>query len=148
MKKIYAILLVLAVLIAIGAYWLFSNAFSWANYTNELADQLSKALQANALTVEYNGEIHQIDSGSVDALLRILRRGASEVKDVKAPPETYDGKIIIHMDQTIINVYRPTKDVDEVVMERVVNGRSNCTSLKGYETFKWLLQATGFAEDA
>ena len=148
MKKVYAILIVLVLLIAAGAYWLFSNAFSWTNYTNELADHLNNALQQNALSAEYNGETHAIDSNHVDGLLRVLCRGASEVKDVKAPPATYDGKLILHIGDMTINVYRETKSVDEVVMERVENGRSNSTSLAGYEMFKWLLDATGFAEAA
>lgn len=148
MKKIYAILAALVLLIVVGAWWLFSNAFSWANYTNELADLLANALKQNALSAEYNGETHPIGSDSVDGVLRVLRRGASEVKSVQGPPETYDGKVTLRIGDTTLNIYRERKGVDRVVMERMANGRSSCTTLENYEMFKWILRATGFEEEA
>lgn len=146
MKKYYLVIIVLALLIILGAWWLFSNAFSWANYTNEIADRLSDALDAGKLSAEYEGETHNISSYEVDGLLRVLRRGSSAVKSEQAPPNTYDGLLTVYIGDATLNIYRENKAVDNVVIERIENGRSSYTSLAGYEMFKWMLDATGFTE--
>lgn len=144
MKRVYVLIAVLAIGIVAGAWYLFSHAFGTVNYENELAAYLSEGLQAGTLSAEYDGETHAITSETVDGLLRVLRRGASEAKRVGNPPEHFEGLIRISMGRMTLNLYLPSKDEDEVIMERVTDGRSVCTSLKGYDMFRWVLKATGF----
>ena len=146
MKRVYTLIAVLAIGIVAGAWYLFSHAFGTVNYENELAACLSEGLQAGTLSAEYEGETHAMTSETVDGLLRVLRRGASESLRAGNPPERFDGLIRISMGRMTLNLYRPSKDVDEVVMERAVGGRSVCTTLKGYDMFRWVLKATGFEE--
>lgn len=142
MKKVYALLGALVVLIAVGVWYVLSFGFERANFTSELAKYLNQGLEQQTLAAEYRGERFELDSGSVDGLLRVLQRGKTEYEDA-AMPAQYDDVIVLYLGDLTMRVYQPDEKIDTVVVERELRGRSIYQSLSGYKTSKWLKDTIG-----
>ena len=146
MKKIYLLLAVMIAAIIVAAVFLFGNSFRTVNYTSDLAAHLAGAVKAGTLRVAYGAQEKPLTDADVDGVLRVLRRGASEIQSVRGAPETYDGKIILYSGDLTLTMYQMDKNVDSVIMDRLTGGKHVYYQLDGYAMFKWFLDAVGIEE--
>ncbi|MEG2355732.1 MAG: hypothetical protein RSC40_02115 [Clostridia bacterium] len=143
MKKVYVfVAVVFIVLAAIIGYGL-SFTYDRNSYISEFAKYINQAIVEDSFAVEYNGETHKLYSADADEVLRVLKRGKNDYQKADAAPEAYDEKLTIFMGDMTVNVYQENREIDAVVIERVLEGKKRCRLLNDYKTFEWLLQATG-----
>ena len=82
----------------------------------------------------------------MDGVLRVLTRGASDMKAVRGAPEKYDEKMTLYADDLTLTLYKADQKKDSVVIEREIGGKRAYYQLDGYAMFKWLLDAAGFQQ--
>lgn len=147
MKKAYVVIAVAAILIALLGMKVFRSGYERANFTGEFAKYIAQALERGTLAAEYNGERYPLGSEYADRLLRVLRRGQSDLKFTSGAPETYEDSLTLYMGDMTIRVYQAKIDVDEVVMAREKNGKTVYKALNGYRALEWLKYTLGITNE-